>query len=81
MGHTTVFVREEVKEKLQGIRQKYRFRSFSETLESLMKVWEDAEKRLGYGGLMEFLAGETTKTETKREMKEEGKDGKRKIKF
>jgi len=57
MGYTTVYTTDEMKEKLKKLREKYRFRTFTEALEALLKVWEDAEKRLGYGGLMEFIAG------------------------
>ncbi len=58
MGYANVYTTDEVKQKLKEVREKYRFRTFTETLEAMLKVWEDAERRLGYGGLMEFLASD-----------------------
>ena len=54
-GHTNLYVSVETRERLNRLKNKYRFRSNSETIENLMLIFEDEERKIGEGGMISRL--------------------------
>jgi len=51
-GHTNLYISVETRERLNRLKNKYRFRSNSETIENLLLIFEDEERKIGEGGMI-----------------------------